>query len=166
MIAQGEQVHITTWPAKAPMRRILPGTLNANGVPAIKRGGPGNYDNLAANRTRTVAHCFEGKCFGVLYSGFMSRQMIDELTAGALDASKDLVAATMEHSAQAETRFLDPTGAPMDGFVIDAETGEKKVTDTLRFEEGILYADLDIEKTVEGKTVPRRCRWILAIRRL
>lgn len=64
LISQGEQLHVTTWPAVWPTRR--------GGV--AKDGGK-QYDNVAANRTRTAAHCFEAKCFGVLCSGFMDGSM-------------------------------------------------------------------------------------------
>ena len=61
LMAQGEQLHLTTWPPLWPTRRMS--------------GGGKQYDNLAANRTRTAAHCFEAKCFGVLCSGFMDKEM-------------------------------------------------------------------------------------------
>jgi len=63
LMAQGEQLHLTTWPPLWPTRRV-----------EGKVGGR-QYDNLAANRTRTAAHCFEAKCFGVLCSGFMDKEM-------------------------------------------------------------------------------------------
>lgn len=61
LMAQGEQLHITTWPAVWPTRRV---------APAGKQ-----YDNLAANRTRAAAQCFEGKMFAVLCSGYMDKEM-------------------------------------------------------------------------------------------
>lgn len=61
LMAQGEQLHISTWPAVWPTRRLA--------------GGGKQYDNVAANRTRTAAHCFEAKCFGVLCSGYMNKTM-------------------------------------------------------------------------------------------
>jgi nitrilase len=57
LMAQGEQVHISTWPAIWPTRSMK----------AEKTGGvreERNYDNIAANRMRAAAHCFEAKCFG------------------------------------------------------------------------------------------------------
>lgn len=67
LMAQGEQLHISTWPAVWPTTR---------GKPASGEGkSEKQYDNVAANRTRSAAHCFEAKCFGVLCSGFMDKAM-------------------------------------------------------------------------------------------
>ena len=68
LMAQGEQLHLTTWPPLWPTRRVAKKSAESG-------GGGKQYDNLAANRTRTAAHCFEAKCFGVLCSGFMDREM-------------------------------------------------------------------------------------------
>lgn len=65
LMAQGEQVHVTTWPPTWPTKRAGEGQAVV--------GKP--YDNLAANRTRTAAHCFEAKCFGVMCAGFMDKEM-------------------------------------------------------------------------------------------
>ena len=68
-MAQGEQLHLTTWPPLWPSRRAAKKD-ESSGEAKTKQ-----YDNLAANRTRTAAHCFEAKCFGVLCSGFMDKEM-------------------------------------------------------------------------------------------
>lgn len=47
--------------------------------------------------------------------------------------------------------FLDPTGAIHSAFTIDGTTGEKKPQEFLQNEEGILYADLDLNACIEGK---------------
>ena len=73
LIAQGEQLHLTTWPPCWPTRRIT----GSASTKAAESGGK-QYDNLGANRTRTAAHCFEGKCFGVLSSSFMDKEMRGE----------------------------------------------------------------------------------------
>ena len=90
------------------------------------------YDNLAANRTRSAAHCFEAKCFGVLCSGFMDKAMRNELIKHAPEA-----AATLDGITQGASLFLDPTGA---------QVGEEVVG-----EEGIAYGELDLNATIEGK---------------
>jgi len=90
------------------------------------------YDNLAANRTRSAAHCFEAKCFGVLCSGFMDKAMRDELVKHAPEA-----AATLDGITQGASLFLDPTGA---------RVGEEVVG-----EEGVAYGELDLNATIEGK---------------
>ena len=73
LMAQGEQLHLTTWPPLWPSRRVAPKAENEQGQ--SEANTPKQYDNLAANRTRTAAHCFEAKCFGVLSSGFMDKEM-------------------------------------------------------------------------------------------
>jgi nitrilase len=57
LMAQGEQVHISTWPAIWPTRPV-----NGGKTSGLRKGR--NYDNIAANRMRAAAHCFEAKCFG------------------------------------------------------------------------------------------------------
>lgn len=47
--------------------------------------------------------------------------------------------------------FLDPTGAVLKGYIVDPTSGQKIEKDFLQTEEGILYADLDLDKCVEGK---------------
>ena len=42
------------------------------------------------------------------------------------------------------------SGSPMSGFTVDAE-GNRRSCDSLQHEDGILYADLDMEDTIEGK---------------
>src|SRR5262245_32061416 len=54
LMAQAEQVHVSSFPPAWPTRPPLAG---------------GNYDNRAANRIRTAAHCFEAKCFGIVAAG-------------------------------------------------------------------------------------------------
>jgi aliphatic nitrilase len=73
LMAQGEQLHLTTWPPLWPSRRLVDKSADDQASGAVSGGK--QYDNLAANRTRTAAHCFEAKCFGVLCSGFMDKEM-------------------------------------------------------------------------------------------
>jgi nitrilase len=156
LMGLGEQVHISTWPAVWPTR-MVEGFLSTKDAESGERSGDGpvgrtrgaNYDNLAANKTRAAAHCFEAKCFGILCSGHLDRSAMDTLSAG--DAESSPAMSTLTHSNRAATMFLDPTGALLPGFTIDESTGEKKVMDMLQMEEGILYADLDLADCVEGK---------------
>jgi nitrilase len=64
LMAQGEQIHISSWPALWPTRKPVTG---------------GNYDNVAANRIRAAAHSFEAKAFGIVCAGFMDATMRDFL---------------------------------------------------------------------------------------
>lgn len=147
LAAQGEQVHISTWPAIWPTRLAsTEGPSSAGASGGLSRS---NYDNVAANRVRAAAHCFEAKCFGVLCSGFLDRDAKDAVIAGSM--SSDAVARALEQSQQGATMFLDPTGAPVRGFTVDEATGEKKEKDFLQTEEGVLYVDMNLEACIEGK---------------
>lgn len=121
-MAQGEQLHITTWPAVWPTRR-----------PSNAPTSTGKqYDNIAANRTRTAAHCFEAKCFGVMCSGFMDTDMKETLLKTHPSAAE-----TLQSLTQGASMFLDPTGA--------------QVGDMVQGEEGIAYAEMDLSECVEPK---------------
>lgn len=122
LMAQGEQLHLSTWPAVWPTRRSKD----------ISEESSKQYDNIAANRTRTAAHCFEAKCFGVLCSGFMDQEMRNSLVKHSPSAAE-----TLDSLTQGASLFLDPTGAPV---------GEQ-----IQGEEGVIYADLDLNQCVEPK---------------
>jgi len=130
LMAQGEQLHITTWPAVWPTRRTAVKSASAEGASAESEGK--QYDNVAANRTRTAAHCFEAKCFGVLCSGFMDKEMRDAIVRHTASA-----AATLDHVSQGASLFLDPTGAQIGAQVQGTE--------------GIAYGELDLDACVEPK---------------
>ncbi|KAL4816979.1 carbon-nitrogen hydrolase [Aspergillus spinulosporus] len=117
LMAQAEQIHISTWPAIWPTRALTD-----------PRGA--NYDNVAANRMRAAAQCFEAKCFGVLCAGFWTPTLIN--------------------SSRGASMFLDPTGAAHPAFVF-SEDGKKEERRFLQDEEGILYADFELDRCIEGK---------------
>ncbi|KAL6416177.1 nitrilase [Ilyonectria robusta] len=150
LMAQGEQLHISTWPAIWPTRvPKLPSnqddTSSAGMVQTSTVSRGTNYDNVAANRVRAAAHCFEAKCFGVLCTGKLGQDAIDAISSSA---SPDAVRA-LEEAQQGATMFLDPTGAPLPSFVFEQESPVPK--DLLQDTEGILYADMDLEDCIEGK---------------
>lgn len=122
LMAQGEQLHLSTWPAVWPTRRSKD----------ISGESSKQYDNIAANRTRTAAHCFEAKCFGVLCSGFMDQEIRNSLVKHSPSAAE-----TLDSLTQGASLFLDPTGAPV---------GEQ-----IQGEEGVIYADLNLNQCVEPK---------------
>jgi nitrilase len=124
-MAQGEQLHISTWPAVWPTRRLS--SKSSPGEPVTKQ-----YDNIAANRTRTAAHCFEAKCFAVMCAGYMDKQMRDTVVSHNPSAVE-----TLDSLKQGQSCFLDPTGA--------------QVGESIQGEEGIVYAELDLEDCVEPK---------------
>ena len=130
LMAQGEQLHISTWPAVWPTRRSSQKSAGSEGASAASPGK--QYDNVAANRTRSAAHCFEAKCFGVLCSGFMDREMKDTIVKHVPSSAE-----TLDNVSQSASLFLDPTGA--------------QLGDMVQGEEGIAYADLDLNACVEPK---------------
>ncbi|KAG9944812.1 nitrilase, partial [Aureobasidium melanogenum] len=140
LMAEGEQIHISTWPAVWPTRALQPDVVASKGK---------NYDNLAANRTRAAAHCFEAKCFGIINAAFLDEQAIDIVTKGANNEAG--VRQTLQLSQRAATMFLDPTGMLKPGFTVDATTGKEQETDYLQDREDILYTDMDVEECIEGK---------------
>jgi len=117
LIAQGEQIHISTWPAIWPTRN--------------PQGG-GNYDNVAANRTRASAHSFEAKAFTIVCAGYMDKPMRDFL----VDRNQEF-AQIVDATPRAASMIIDPTGA--------------QIGDLLQDEEGIVYADIDLTACVEPK---------------
>jgi nitrilase len=117
LMAQGEQIHISSWPALWPTRRPATG---------------GNFNNVAANRLRAGAHSFEAKAFGIVSAGYMDAEMRDFLVARSPDA-----AAVLDGSPRAASMFVDPAGTP--------------IGDMLSDEEGIAYAEFDLNRCVEPK---------------
>ncbi|SRR5579871_295196 len=90
LIAQGEQVHIATYPAVYPTR-----PLNESG----------NYDLEQAIRIRAGAHSFEGKVFTIVAAAHYddsAREAMQGLGRDALDL--------LEASPKAVSMIIDPTG--------------------------------------------------------
>ena len=135
LMAQGEQLHISSWPAVWPTR--------------LSGSGSANFDNVSANRTRAAAHCFEAKCFGVLCSGFLGADAIEAVASGA--DNEELITRELTQSKRGATMFLDPTGAPLPGFVVNKDTSTHEQKEMLQEQEGILYVDMDLDDGVEGK---------------
>lgn len=146
LIAQAEEIHISTWPAIWPTRTPQ---KKVDGEDATTAPKPANYDNLAANRTRAAAHCFEAKCFGVACSGFLEEDAVATLVDGA--SQPDVVIETVRAMPRAATFFLDPTGAPLPSFTFAPGSTNPIPTSHLQGEEGILYADMDLSACIEGK---------------
>ena len=116
-MAQGEQVHVSSWPPMWPTRR--------------PQGG-GNFNNVAANRIRASAHCFEAKAFGIVTAGYMDAAM-----RAFLIERDPTIADVIDHTPRASSFFVDPTG--------------EVFGDVLQDEEGIAYAELDLNRCVEPK---------------
>ena len=117
LMAQGEQVHVSTYPPVWPTRDPKAG---------------GNYDLAGAIRIRAGAHAFEAKCFNVVASGFMDKPMRDALAGLDADAGRIL-----DDSPRGVSMIIGPDAEP--------------VCQVLCEEEGILYADIDLDACVEPK---------------
>jgi predicted amidohydrolase len=90
LLAQGEQVHIATYPPAWPTRR--PGCGQ-------------NYDLTEAIRIRSAAHAFEGKVFNVVASCTLDARAIDEVAQGDDEVRRILAAAP-----PATSMILGPQG--------------------------------------------------------
>jgi predicted amidohydrolase len=78
LLAQGEQVHIASYPPAWPTRRP---------------GANLNYDLTDAIRIRSAAHAFEGKVFNVVASCALDERTIDEVSQGNDEVRRILTAA-------------------------------------------------------------------------
>ncbi|MEP2641268.1 carbon-nitrogen hydrolase family protein [Roseobacter sp.] len=116
LMAQAEQVHISSYPPIWPTR---PPEESAN------------FDNRAANLIRAAGHAFEAKCFGVVVAGCFDARAT-ELAADGDPALMQM----LDACPRAQSFFVDPTGA--------------QIGDSLT-EEGIGYADIDLDKCIEPK---------------
>lgn len=153
LAAQGEQIHISTWPAIWPTRLTKVQDKSPVKEPPDRSNFldnifGSNYDNVAANRTRAAAHCFEAKCFGIMCAGHLSADVMEWL---AELITPEINSETVKLWPRGATMFLDTTGALLPGFTINRETSAKKKCDFLQEEEGILYAEIDLSGCVEGK---------------
>jgi aliphatic nitrilase len=101
LMAQGEQVHISTypplWPTKDP-----------------KAGGNYNLEN--AIRIRAGAHSFEAKCFNVVAAGHMDKAMREAL--GSLDRDAGRI---LDASPRGVSMILAPTGEPIGNVLCQDE---------------------------------------------
>jgi nitrilase len=148
MIAQGTRFHITCWPAKSIMGAASAGSADDLDVKKAKHGV---FDNIHLNRIRCGSACVEGKAYGAICSALMFPDMVETIVSMSPSHAKEKVRLALEGSSQAESVFLDPSGTVIPGFTIDSTTGLKSHVESLRYDEGILYADMDMEATVEGK---------------
>jgi nitrilase len=101
LMAQAEQIHISSWPPMWPTRRP---------------GSGGNFNNVAANRIRASAHSFEAKAFGIVTAGYMDAAMRDYLIA--LDPA---VVDVIDRTQRAASFFVDPTGETVGEALQDQE---------------------------------------------
>ncbi|WP_158934764.1 carbon-nitrogen hydrolase family protein [Burkholderia sp. S171] len=94
--------------------------------------GEAAYDLEAAIRLRAGAHSFEGKLFNIVASGFLPPEAIDLISRDNSRARQ-----LLEESPKSVSMIFGPDG--------------RVISDTLRDEEGIVYADIDLAKCVVPK---------------
>ena len=90
------------------------------------------YDLTESIRIRVSAHCFEGKVFSVVSSSFLDEDSISVMAGGDADAERILRA-----TPPASAMIIGP-----EGDVLAEHPNDK---------EGIIYADLDLERAIELK---------------
>jgi aliphatic nitrilase len=101
LMAQGEEIHISTYPPVWPTRD--------------PKGG-GNYDLAGAIRIRAGAHSFEAKAFNIVASGAFDAAMRDELAALGPEAIR-----VLDESPRAVSMVIGPTGEPISDVLSDQE---------------------------------------------
>ena len=102
LIAQGEQVHVSTYPPVWPTHDPETGA---------------NYDLRRAIEIRAGAHSFEGKLFNVVAAGFLDKDAHDRLAARDIDAGR-----LIDESPRGVSMVIGPDGAPL-GETLQEEEG-------------------------------------------
>ncbi len=101
LMAEGEQVHISSYPPIWPTKPPSSGE---------------NYDNVSANRIRAAAHSFEAKAFGIVCVGFMDKTMRDFLL------NRDpALASIVDSTSQGVSLFLGPDGSQIGESIQNTE---------------------------------------------
>ena len=101
LLAQGEQVHISTYPPVWPTHD--PSTNE-------------NYDLKNAILIRAGAHSFEGKVFNIVASGFLDKAARDRLALRDADAGRIL-----DESPRGISVVIGPGGTPVSEMIQDEE---------------------------------------------
>ncbi len=101
LMAEGEQVHISSYPPFWPTR------------PPSENGG---YDLKRAIEIRAGAHAFEAKVFNIVSSGFVDKKMKDMVCAGD-KALREI----FERSPKSVSMILDPSTAPISSVLSEEE---------------------------------------------
>lgn len=120
MLAQGEQIHISTYPPCWPTMRTSPIA--------------GGYNIKDVIHVRAASHAFEGKVYNIASSGVLDDDAILQVSDGNSELESFL-----RNAAQPATMIVGPDG--------------EYVTEPIVGEEGIIYADLDINKEIALKGV-------------
>lgn len=120
MVAQGEQVHISTYPPCWPTMR--------------KSTISGGYNMKDVIHVRAASHAFEGKVFNIASSGVLDEDAINQV-AGDNETLREF----LKNACLAATMIVGPDG--------------EYASEPLVGEEGIVYADIDINREIALKGV-------------
>lgn len=101
LIAQGEQVHVSSYPPIWPTR---------------PSNQPGRYDLAAAIKIRAGAHSFEGKVFNVVSSAFFDKSAFKAMSGLERSARE-----TLEQSPQAVSMVIGPSGEVISDTLCESE---------------------------------------------
>lgn len=119
LLAQGEQVHISTYPPTFPFRR-----------PGAKQ----NYDLGDAIRIRAGAHSFEGKVFTIVSSGVLDKEAVSVVAAG--DSAREDI---LLQSSKPISVIINPNGEVVAGPL---DTPEGMVIGEIDISESIEYKQI------------------------
>jgi aliphatic nitrilase len=101
LIAQGEQIHVSSYPPVWPTR---------------PPNEPGRYDLASAIRIRAGAHSFEGKVFNVVASGCLDQTLRDTVSRMSKTARE-----TLELSPRGVSMVLGPSGEVISDTLCETE---------------------------------------------
>jgi nitrilase len=101
LIAQGEQVHVSSYPPVWPTR---------------PSGQPGRYDLAAATKIRAGAHSFEGKLFNIVSSAFLDQSALNALRGVGREALD-----VLEQAPRGVSMVIGPSGEVMGDILCEAE---------------------------------------------
>jgi len=101
LLAQGEQVHVSTYPPVWPTHDPSTGA---------------NYDLKQAIYIRAGAHSFDGKVFNIVAAGFLDSQARDRLAARDREAGRIL-----DESPRGVSVVMGPNGTPISETIQDSE---------------------------------------------
>lgn len=93
---------------------------------------PPDYDMAEAIKIRAAAHSFEGKLFTIVSCSTISQEIKDALREDVPNVDE-----LLDRKSSAFSGFIGPNGATIGTPLIDAE--------------GIVYADIDMEKCIQPK---------------
>ncbi len=102
LLAQGEQIHIATYPPAWPFRRTV--------------GKGGSYDTKEIIRLRAAAHAFEGKVFVIASSSSLDEDAITQISGGVPE-NRTL----LENATKSASMIVGPTGEILGEPVIGGE---------------------------------------------